>query len=322
MRAAAQNPASARLVGIRVGWMLAIGWGLAAAIGAIAGMMAAPIVYLDPNMMAGVLLYAFAGAVLGGIDNPWGAVFGGFVGRRRGEPDRRLCRRRGGEARRRAGDHRRRAGRQAVGPVRPAHRGEGLMTHRLAPTADQALSRWRGRWRSFSPSPRRSSLSGYHLYQFTQVLIVRHRALGLNLLTGYNGQISLGHGAFFALGGYGAAILIANFGLPFWASIPLAERRLLRRRLPVRLSRAEIRRPLSRARDLRARRRRAADALLQGLRRLDRRHAGRCSSASRRRPLALHLTSDQWTLCSSRCRRGVAVPGPRSTWSTAASAGR
>jgi branched-chain amino acid transport system permease protein len=41
--------------------------------------MAAPIVYLDPNMMGGVLLYSFAGAVLGGIDNPWGAVLGGFV---------------------------------------------------------------------------------------------------------------------------------------------------------------------------------------------------------------------------------------------------
>jgi branched-chain amino acid transport system permease protein len=79
MRAAAQNPVSSRLVGIRVGWMLAIGWGLAAAIGAIAGMMAAPIVYLDPNMMGGVLLYAFAGAVLGGIDNPFGAVLGGFA---------------------------------------------------------------------------------------------------------------------------------------------------------------------------------------------------------------------------------------------------
>jgi branched-chain amino acid transport system permease protein len=77
MRAAAQNPVSSRLLGIRVGWMLAIGWGLAAAIGSIAGMMAAPIVYLDPNMMGGVLLYAFAGAVLGGIDNPFGAAVGG-----------------------------------------------------------------------------------------------------------------------------------------------------------------------------------------------------------------------------------------------------
>ena len=79
LRAAAQNPVSSRLVGIRVGWMLAIGWGLAAAIGAVAGMMAAPIVYLDPNMMSGILLYSFAGAVLGGIDNPWGAVIGGFI---------------------------------------------------------------------------------------------------------------------------------------------------------------------------------------------------------------------------------------------------
>ncbi len=79
MRAAAQNPVSSRLVGIRVGWMLALGWGLAAAIGSVAGMMAAPIVYLDPNMMFGILLYAFAGAVLGGIDNPFGAAFGGFA---------------------------------------------------------------------------------------------------------------------------------------------------------------------------------------------------------------------------------------------------
>ena len=79
MRAAAQNPESARLVGVRVSWMLGIGWGLAAAIGAIAGMMVAPIVFLDPNMMGGILLYGFAAALLGGIDNPWGAVIGGFI---------------------------------------------------------------------------------------------------------------------------------------------------------------------------------------------------------------------------------------------------
>src|SRR5215831_12433622 len=79
MRAAAQNPVSSRLVGIRVGWMLAFGWGLAAAIGSVAGMMAAPIIYLDPNMMAGILLYGFAGALLGGIENPAGAAVGGFI---------------------------------------------------------------------------------------------------------------------------------------------------------------------------------------------------------------------------------------------------
>ena len=79
MRAAAQNPASARLCGIRVGHMLAIGWGLAAAIGATAGIMVAPVLFLDPNMMGGVLLYAFTGALLGGITSPVGAVIGGLV---------------------------------------------------------------------------------------------------------------------------------------------------------------------------------------------------------------------------------------------------
>lgn len=79
MRAAAQNPTSARLCGIRVGRMLAIGWGLAAAIGATAGIMVAPVLFLDPNMMGGVLLYAFAGALLGGITSPVGAVVGGLI---------------------------------------------------------------------------------------------------------------------------------------------------------------------------------------------------------------------------------------------------
>jgi branched-chain amino acid transport system permease protein len=79
MRAAAQNPESARLCGIRVGRMLAIGWGLAALIGATAGIMVAPVLFLDPNMMSGVLLYAFAGALLGGITSPVGAVVGGLI---------------------------------------------------------------------------------------------------------------------------------------------------------------------------------------------------------------------------------------------------
>jgi branched-chain amino acid transport system permease protein len=79
MRAAAYNPVSSRLVGIPVSFMLALGWGLAASIGAVAGMMIAPIVFLDPNMMSGVLLYAFAGALLGGISSPLGAVIGGFL---------------------------------------------------------------------------------------------------------------------------------------------------------------------------------------------------------------------------------------------------
>ena len=74
-----QTPKSARLVGVRVGWMIALGWGMSAAIGAVAGMLIAPVVFLEPNMMLGVLLYGFAGAVLGGLSSPGGAVFGGFA---------------------------------------------------------------------------------------------------------------------------------------------------------------------------------------------------------------------------------------------------
>jgi branched-chain amino acid transport system permease protein len=79
MRAAAQNPVSSRLVGIRVGWMLALGWGLAATFGAVAGMMVAPVITLDPNMMGGIQIYAFAAATLGGFTSPVGAVLGGFI---------------------------------------------------------------------------------------------------------------------------------------------------------------------------------------------------------------------------------------------------
>ena len=89
LRASALNPEASRLVGVRVGWMLAIGWGLAAVLGAVAGMLAAPTLFLDPNMMQAMLIYAFAAAVLGGIDSPFGAVVGGLHARRRPEPDRR-----------------------------------------------------------------------------------------------------------------------------------------------------------------------------------------------------------------------------------------
>jgi len=79
MRAAAQNPVSSRLCGIRVGWMLALGWGLAAVFGAVAGMMVAPSLTLEPNLMGGVQIYAFAAATLGGFTSPGGAVLGGFI---------------------------------------------------------------------------------------------------------------------------------------------------------------------------------------------------------------------------------------------------
>jgi len=79
MRAAAHHPEASRLLGVRVSWMLALGWGLAAAVGAVSGIMVAPVLFLEPNMMQAIIIYAFAAAVLGGIESPLGAVVGGLI---------------------------------------------------------------------------------------------------------------------------------------------------------------------------------------------------------------------------------------------------
>jgi branched-chain amino acid transport system permease protein len=80
LRAAALNPESSRLHGIRVSRMLALGWGLAAVLGAVAGMLVAPTQgSFDQNLMLPVLIFAFAAAVLGGLDSPLGAVVGGLA---------------------------------------------------------------------------------------------------------------------------------------------------------------------------------------------------------------------------------------------------
>jgi len=79
MRAAAENSTSSYLVGIPVGRMLSVGWGLATVLGTLAGVLVAPIIYVDPNMMLSALIYGFAAALLGGITSPLGAVFGGFI---------------------------------------------------------------------------------------------------------------------------------------------------------------------------------------------------------------------------------------------------
>jgi branched-chain amino acid transport system permease protein len=79
LRAAAMAPQSSRLVGVPVGRMLMLGWGLAAVVGAIAGVLIAPRLFLDVNVMGTVIVYAFAAATLGGFDSPKGAIVGGWI---------------------------------------------------------------------------------------------------------------------------------------------------------------------------------------------------------------------------------------------------
>jgi branched-chain amino acid transport system permease protein len=80
MRAAALRPAAARLVGVRVNWMLALGWGFATVLGAVAGLLTEPSQFvLTPTMMQTILIYAFAAAVLGGLESPVGSVVAGIA---------------------------------------------------------------------------------------------------------------------------------------------------------------------------------------------------------------------------------------------------
>ena len=79
MRAAAFRPEVSRLLGVRVGRMLTLGWALASMVGALAGVLIAPKVFLSPNMMDAPFVYGFAAAIIGGLDSPIGAVVGGLA---------------------------------------------------------------------------------------------------------------------------------------------------------------------------------------------------------------------------------------------------
>ena len=140
-------------------------------------------------------------------------------------------------------------------------------------------------------------VSNYRTFQFTLVLIYAIALLGLNILTGYNGQISLGHGAFYAIGAYVAAILMDKFGVPYWALHAAGRRRVPGRRLPVRPAGTAAGRPLPRAGHLRARRVPAAAAEVQAPRGMDRRRAGHRHHQARpafRVCLRAALNPDQW----------------------------
>ena len=222
MRAAAANPDSARLVGISVGWMLALGWGLAASIGAVGGILVAPIVYLEPNMNGRRAALRLRRRAAGWRVEP---------GRRRAGRARRGRARELGRAIRsgrfraethlRADPHRGRAGFQAGRAVRPRRGTKGLT----------AVDR---------PNPLRPGLivgfgaaivfaavvphlvSDFTSFQFTQAMAYGIALLGLKILTGYNGQFSIGHSAFYAVGAYTAAILLYHFEWNHYATLPVA----------------------------------------------------------------------------------------------------
>ncbi|XFF02438.1 branched-chain amino acid ABC transporter permease (plasmid) [Bradyrhizobium guangxiense] len=237
MRAAASVPESARLVGINTSWMIALGWGMASAIGAIAGMLIAPVVFLEPNMMGGVLIYGFAAAVLGGLTSPFGAVVGGFlvgifenlagtyipgVGNELETADRARA------------DHLR-PGRQTRWSIRPAHRQASLIMSAVEDVVTEASA--------VEAVPKRAMTLGtgtslvvlllllavpliaknFVIFQLTQLLYLGLAVLALNILTGGSGQFSLGQSAFYAIGAYVVtAVMMEQFNINYVLCLPVA----------------------------------------------------------------------------------------------------
>ena len=202
MRAAALRPAAASLAGVRVDAMLAIGWGLAAVLGAVAGLMAEPSQYfLDPAFMQPILVYAFAAAALGGLESAAGAVVGGvaigvFLTLLIGYvPADQL----GAAAAVRVRGDPRDPPRQADRTPRPPA-GAARMRRNLPALGSLAVVAVVLALLPFV-------LSGYNTYLAAEVGVFFIAVLGLNILTGYTGQISIGHGAFMAIGGYTTAIM-------------------------------------------------------------------------------------------------------------------
>ena len=236
MRAAASLPESARLVGINTSWMIALGWGMAAAIGSIAGMMIAPVVFLEPNMMLGVLIYGFAAAVLGGLTSPLGAVIGGFLV---------------GIMENLAGTYIPGAGNELKLPialaliivvlvVKPA----GLLGRPIVKRVliMSAIEETVTEAAAVEAVPKKAMTLGYGtslfvlvlliavplfvknfiIFQLTMLLIYAVAVLALNILTGGSGQFSLGQSAFYAVGAYTSAILMEHGGINYALTLPVA----------------------------------------------------------------------------------------------------
>ena len=211
MRASAFNQEVARLLGVKVGAMLTLGWALASLVGSLAGLLIAGGSLVHPSYMDSVVVFGFVAAVLGGLDSPLGAVVGGlilgvslsFVS---GYVGSQLVAAGG------AGDPDARPHPQARRSLRPGAGAEGLMRDRIVSLRRHVLARHLllALVGLLVVVVVVESVSDYRNTQLASMAYLGIAAGGLTVLTGINGQISLGHGALMAIGAYTSALLLPD----------------------------------------------------------------------------------------------------------------
>ena len=230
---------SSQLLGIHIGRTLQFGWALAAAVGTLAGSLVARTTLLEPNFMGRVLIYSFAAATLGGLDSLGGAVIagiiiglvqtmgGGYIDAigselapavalvvivdRPADQTERPVRLQAGRARL-----------MALVTLAPGHPGAPRLRHRGLGAGRPSAILLRGRSPTRCRSRRSRSTRAFRISQINDVVAYAVAILGLNLVIGYSGQLSLGQSAFVGLGAYTTIILVADHHWSYFATIPVS----------------------------------------------------------------------------------------------------
>ena len=209
LRATAFSPGVARLLGVRIGRVLTLGWALAGLFGALAGVLVTPSTFLYPNSMDSIFVLGFTAAVIGGLDSPVGAVIGGvLLGVVLSYAGGYL----GGNLVLVYGL----AALVLVLMVRPS----GLFARAAGPAGvTMTLARHLAAALAVAVILLLLSLqlSPYRDYQMAEVAAYVAAVAGLTVLIGLSGQISIGNGAFMAIGAYASALLLTHLGWPLEA---------------------------------------------------------------------------------------------------------
>ena len=224
IRAAVSKPSIAKMYGIPVAGVFMMGWGLAGSVGALSGILVANEVFVSPSMLNSIIIYSFCGAILGGLDSPIGGVVGGLI---IGLLEALI-----GTYIPEVGNSLKMSAAFSVVALVLLVRPQGLFGKKALFHIDGWISQIPTfktlRFPDFFMVNRKFDwgvnvfliaaimglpwvIDSYNLFEMTGIFAMSIGLMGLSLLVGYSGQLSLGHGAFIGLGSYGVAMMVAQY---------------------------------------------------------------------------------------------------------------